>query len=678
MHRLEEDLDGFKRKNSDLAEQLLSKAGEPADEAPAQLKEKTRLLEQQLAELRKEREDMLNEREEEMRIVQEALEEAQEEKLSIQARFEQDFEKLRTVNTDREQQLLDDFEWKLREVEQACKRRLEERDRAAEERLRQLRQELEAEHRDQDSASQLKSCEAEVTQLRGLTHEQQRSLRNAARQTEQLQVSERMLKEEIARLQSSLDKEKAHYSAMQTIHDRRMAEFEKKLQSRLDQQKSELTAFWEDRMRKECARLKTELDQIHTEQQNLAMESVKAQKEQDMQAAKEEWDRKLQGCAKEVSSLRKQAAERDSHHQAELQRLQTNADRDILELRRKLDKLDMSYQEQIERLVEKHEREMQQLSEESERRVQQLEQNWQLQATSTRTTLELVKEQMERDARARLEEAEERHRSQLAQQWDQLMEQKDQALQEEARQQHVLAEEVKAQLEAATTSHKAREAELLETIADLRGQLEGQSTAIGGLQGSVDLLEGGMQVLNQQITGQEQELARAQQQAAHKLRERDAHWEAELRRRLAELAARHEEQRQQWRSQVQQFQRKVQDKIAHLSKLLEESRKRYENRESRPEDLKLIAALRQAVEDKDRELASLKGEGTVTRPGAAPVGSGHCWEGGGPGGPGREDAVVSPRAPVEGLQSADVPAGSTRSVPGASASRSTDHPPDPC
>ena len=72
-----------------------------------------------------------------------ALEEALEEKALVLARFEQDFEKLRTVNTDREQQLLDDFEWKLREVEQSCKRRLDEKDKALEEHLKEGRKELE-------------------------------------------------------------------------------------------------------------------------------------------------------------------------------------------------------------------------------------------------------------------------------------------------------------------------------------------------------------------------------------------------------------------------------------------------------------------------------------------------------------------------------------------------------
>jgi len=62
---------------------------------------------------------------------------------------------------------------------------------------------------------QLKTYEAEVIQLRGLTIEQQRSLRVTTRQTEQLQVNERMLKEEVARLRGQLEKEKSHVICMQ-------------------------------------------------------------------------------------------------------------------------------------------------------------------------------------------------------------------------------------------------------------------------------------------------------------------------------------------------------------------------------------------------------------------------------------------------------------------------------
>jgi hypothetical protein len=56
---------------------------------------------------------------------------------------------------------------------------------------------------------------------------------------------------------------------------------------------------------------------------------------------------------------------------------------------------------------------VEQLNWESERKIQQLEQNWQLQMSSTRATLELVKEQMERDAQDHLDAVQEKHHKQL-------------------------------------------------------------------------------------------------------------------------------------------------------------------------------------------------------------------------------------------------------------------------
>jgi hypothetical protein len=55
-------------------------------------------------------------------------------------------------------------------------------------------------------------------------------------------------------------------------------------------------------------------------------------------------------------------------------------------------------------------------------------------------------------------------------------------------------------------------------IANLKKQLQNQTTVITDLQGNVDLLQGGMQVLNQEISTQNVEMQRIQNQAAHKLR----------------------------------------------------------------------------------------------------------------------------------------------------------------
>lgn len=62
------------------------------------------------------------------------------------------------------------------------------------------------------------------------------------------------------------------------------------------------TAQWEERLRQECSRLKSELDQLHGEEKHLAVESVKVQKEQEMRTAKQNWERRMQECLKEVGS----------------------------------------------------------------------------------------------------------------------------------------------------------------------------------------------------------------------------------------------------------------------------------------------------------------------------------------------------------------------------------------
>lgn len=92
------------------------------------LKEEKLKLEEKYAKL-------VGEVEEEKRLVQNTISEAAREKEAMDKKWNADFESLRTINIMKEQQLLDDFEWKLREVEQKCKKRLEDMDKKTDDRL---------------------------------------------------------------------------------------------------------------------------------------------------------------------------------------------------------------------------------------------------------------------------------------------------------------------------------------------------------------------------------------------------------------------------------------------------------------------------------------------------------------------------------------------------------------
>lgn len=72
----------------------------------------------------KERKTYEIEREEEIKALQEALDDTVAEKNRIQNKFNQDFAELQTANTN----LIDDFEWKLRQIEANCKKKIQEKD----------------------------------------------------------------------------------------------------------------------------------------------------------------------------------------------------------------------------------------------------------------------------------------------------------------------------------------------------------------------------------------------------------------------------------------------------------------------------------------------------------------------------------------------------------------------
>jgi len=237
-------------------------------------------------------------------IVQEALDDALGERDELIERAAQ--------LEEREAQLLADLEWKLREVEQANKKRIEEKDRTVKELLGRVAQ------RDEE----LVKSKAETEQLRALNIEQQRTLRVNTRDHEQLQVNEKVLKEEVSRLRMLV------------------TEKDRESKTKLEQQREQLACEWEAKLREELLRLRNELQQTHDEERVKTLASQRREYEE------------------QLAVLTARAKNAENQLNREVERLQTNTDRDIFELRRQLDKTDMAYQEQLEAMADKHEKEI--------------------------------------------------------------------------------------------------------------------------------------------------------------------------------------------------------------------------------------------------------------------------------------------------------------------------------
>lgn len=88
--------------------------------------------------------------------------------------------------TDREELLLQDCEWKLRATEKSCKDRIAEAERLKKEALEKASK-VEKDAQEQiDKIKHLKTYEAELAQLRGLTGEQRESINSLTNQLEEV------------------------------------------------------------------------------------------------------------------------------------------------------------------------------------------------------------------------------------------------------------------------------------------------------------------------------------------------------------------------------------------------------------------------------------------------------------------------------------------------------------
>ncbi|XP_044258104.1 protein FAM184A-like isoform X1 [Tribolium madens] len=628
---LETDLDSYKKRNNELVTELTEKSEHITkyeNETKAKIEElevtikelevKITTLENELETLKKEKQQLeeqrtviLAERDAEKQKVEDILEQATVQKQEIEKKWKQDFEKLRTINIMKEQQLLDDFEWKLREVQQTCKKRLDDKDKSIEERVQQAYKEAERKMQEAEKMMQqveaMKSYEIEIEKLRGLTEDQENAIKEMMEQQEQMKQAENNLKNETKRLRNLIELEKENIQHIQLKHHQEILDKERVLQQTLHQKRTEIAMYWEERLLRECGRLKSELEQIHNEEKHYAMETIRKDKDEEFQKAQAEWDKKLKECLKEISNLKRALVQKDEFYRQEMIRTQTNTDRDIMELRRLMDKIDMSHHDRFEKLVQEHEVELERVSEETEQKIKEIEDCWQNKVTALSNTLELVKEQMEKESQQKIESLIEQHRSELDSQWENLISQKSEAVKLVEDEYVMKYKTLEEQFTTQQKSHEAREVELLKAIDSLKNELGSKESALDDLQSNVDTLEGGIQVLNNEIAQQNDQIIKTKKESDQKIRG--------LQETISKLHEQQEKEREAYRLKFMANQKQAQETIDHLqrkcqclTKLFEEVRLRYERRESRQEDLNIISDLRQVIAEQEKDLACLNEE----------------------------------------------------------------------
>lgn len=140
----------------------------------------------QEAECRKEADSLRIEKDQEVKTLQNALTVSKGEKKSLETKWQKEFELLRTQNANQEELLITDCEWQMRIMQKQCKDKLDSAEKTKSEAL-ETAAKIESEAKEKfTEVSHLKTYEAEVRQLRGLTSDQRTSLLEMTEQIEEL------------------------------------------------------------------------------------------------------------------------------------------------------------------------------------------------------------------------------------------------------------------------------------------------------------------------------------------------------------------------------------------------------------------------------------------------------------------------------------------------------------
>ncbi|XP_058467131.1 RB1-inducible coiled-coil protein 1 isoform X2 [Malaya genurostris] len=410
--------------------------------------------------LQEERDKLLEERAEEQKIITEALEIALKERTQVEVKWKNDFERLRTVHSDREEHLMEDCEWKIRSMQKHCKEKLEAAER---ERVLALDKAVRSEQdakKHLEEVKHLRSYETEVSQLRGLTFDQKEAITAMSRQVDKL-------KAELEIANSKLEAELVKVQQIKSRCEYQLCEKEREALNRIEIARGEIAMQWEDRLLQEMSRLKFELEQMHMEERLSAIAKLKKEALEETEALTHKFTTREKQLKDEIDSLK---AKLKKQKQA-MDDAQTEADSKLMQSRMFVERAEREHEAILDKEVSKRDQIIESLKEQYEKEKQVMEQHFSLR-------IQQVQEEFARELSDTTELLKLTHKKELEQQWKQLVHEKEEALQlMESRQRTRMEEaENKISFEEMRMRYERREPrrEDLQQIEELKSVIESQ------------------------------------------------------------------------------------------------------------------------------------------------------------------------------------------------------------
>uniref|UniRef100_A0A8B9KRC5 Family with sequence similarity 184 member A n=1 Tax=Astyanax mexicanus TaxID=7994 RepID=A0A8B9KRC5_ASTMX len=481
---------------------------------------------------------------------------------------------------------------------------LEEQKRRLREQLDSLREELSA---------KLSMANSEVSRLQEIVKEGEQGLGSAKGHISSLKEAQEKLLEELdatrARLRETTNLLTALQGEMETQkqqHEAKLITTKEEEKLKMDKMALELELKWTETLRQECKKLREELREDHEEGKRMALTQLAQSKEQELGTARESWQRKVEDLLEQISLLKQSLEMQLSQSQRSLQQLQAQFSQEREHLGQQLQELEMEHQRREERLREAHccaiqdmqEARQHDLKELEERLRQQHHMELQSMREAHRQNIETLKQQSEQELQTLRFELEDEGKAMLASLRSELNHLHASAIEHmwQNHQQETAA--AKQELENALEQSRLQERELLSRISELQDEVTRRKNHIADLDHEIHTLNENISTLTKELELKGKEVLKIRSEANQQIRAHEQDLCKKHEREMAELNALHNRETQNMLSDFNKAQELLKDKISALMKGLGTEEK-FRNRESRPEDLQVIAELKDMVAERE-------------------------------------------------------------------------------
>ncbi|XP_032999585.1 protein FAM184A isoform X2 [Lacerta agilis] len=482
----------------------------------------------------------------------------------------------------------------------------------------QLRQQLE--NLREELTTKLTSSNQEMGRLQDLVRKSEQGLGTAEGHISNLQETQEILQKELeltrARLrettdslynvQGELDQERQQHEVMIVA----MREEEK---FKVDRMARDLEIKWTENLRQECSKLREELRLQHEEDKKSAMTQLLQLKEREKNAARDSWQKKVEDLLDQISLLKQNLEMQLSQSQTSMQQLQAQFSQERQRLAQEIEELQEEHQQRHKSLKEAHILAFQNMEETKEEEQKELEERLkqkhleELHALKEahRQAMDAFKLEMEQELQTLRFELEDEGKAMLASLRSELNHQHAAAIDQlrHNHQQELAA--AKMELERSIELSRHQEKEFVCRISDLQDELRHRDHHISELDKEILALHENISALTKELEFKGKEVLRIRSESNQQIRLHEQDLNKKHEKELDVMTADHIRERQSMLADFNKTQELLKEINSALQISLEEMEEKYQNRESRPEDLQLIAELKDLIAERDQLIKKL-------------------------------------------------------------------------